>query len=76
MKEKFPIIYNIHFDPYQSFDNLTDRSDVLQRKQFLNEPVQELLGEHIKKLQEYPPVQKAATLDFSELVKQLQEGQQ
>ncbi|MCF1191327.1 arylsulfatase [Mangrovimonas sp. AS39] len=75
-KQKFPIMYNIHFDPYESFDNLTDRSDIVQKKQFLNEPVQEILGEHIKSLQEYPPVQKAATLDFSELVKQLGEGKQ
>ncbi|WP_445385836.1 arylsulfatase [Robiginitalea sp. IMCC44478] len=75
-KQKFPIIYNLHFDPFESFDNVTDRSDILQRKQFLNEPVQELLGEHIKSLAEYPPVQKAATLDFSELVEQLQEGKQ
>lgn len=76
VKQKFPIFYNIHFDPYESFDNLTDRSDIVQKKQFLNEPVQEILGEHIKSLTEYPPVQKAATLDFSELVKQLQEGKQ
>ena len=76
VKQKFPIIYNIHFYPYESFDNLTDRSDILHWKQFLSEPIQELPGEHIKTLQEYPPVQKAATLDFSELVKQLKEGQQ
>lgn len=76
VKQKFPIFYNIHFDPYESFDNLTDRSDIIQRKQFLSEPVQELLGEHIQSLTEFPPVQKAATLDFSEIVKQLQQGKQ
>ncbi|MBD0830597.1 arylsulfatase [Aestuariibaculum sediminum] len=76
VKQKFPIMYNIHFDPYESFDNLTDRSDMLQRKQFINEPMQELLAEHIKSLVEYPPVQKAASFDFSEIIKQLQEGKQ
>jgi len=75
-KLKFPIIYNIRFDPYESFDNVTDRSDVLQRKQWLSEPIQEMLAEHIKSLTEFPPVQKAATLDFSELVKEMQTGQQ
>ncbi|MBO0322272.1 arylsulfatase [Muricauda sp. CAU 1633] len=75
-KQKFPIMYNIHFDPYESFDNLTDRSDIVQKKQFLNEPMQEILGEHIQSLQDCPPVQKAATFDFSELVKQLQAGKQ
>ncbi|WP_082063375.1 arylsulfatase [Draconibacterium sediminis] len=76
VKQKFPIMYNIHFDPYESFDNLTDRSDMLQRKQFINEPMQELLTEHIESLVEYPPVQKAASFDFSEIIRQLSEGKQ
>jgi arylsulfatase A-like enzyme len=75
-KQKFPIIFNLGMDPYESFDNVTDRSDVLQRKQWLNEPVQELLKEHIRSLAEFPPVQKAATLDFSELMKQLSQGKE
>jgi len=75
-KQKFPIMYNIHFDPYESFDNTTDRSDMLQRKQFINEPMQELLAEHIETLVKYPPVQKATSFDFSELIKQLQQGKQ
>jgi len=76
VKQKFPIMYNLHFDPYESFDNLTDRSDMLQRKQFINEPMQELLSEHIESLVEYPPVQKATSYDFSEIIKQLTEGKQ
>jgi arylsulfatase A-like enzyme len=75
-KLKFPIIYNLRFDPFESFDGVTDRSDALQRKQWLNEPIQELLMAHIESLSDYPPVQKAATLDFSELVKEMQSGQQ
>ncbi|GAA4842426.1 arylsulfatase [Algivirga pacifica] len=75
-KQKFPIMYNLRLDPFESFDNLTDRSDILQRKQFLNEPIQELIQEHAKSLQEYPPVQKAATFDFSELIKEMQQGKQ
>ncbi|NAS13015.1 arylsulfatase [Poritiphilus flavus] len=76
VKQKFPVMYNLHFDPFESFDNITDRSDVIQRKQFLNEPIQDLLVEHIKSLAEYPPIQKAATFDFSKLVEQLQQGKQ
>lgn len=75
-KHKFPVIYNIHMDPYESFDSARDLSDSMQRKQWLNEPVQEILNEHIQSLQKYPPVQKAATLDFSELIKQMQAGQE
>ena len=40
-------------DPFESFDGLTE--DIVQAKQWLNEPVQHLLGEHIKTLSEYPP---------------------
>ena len=76
VKQKFPVIFNLHMDPFESFDGLTDRSDIVQAKQWLNEPVQEILGEHIKSLAEYPPAQKAATFDFSELMKQLQSGKQ
>jgi arylsulfatase len=76
VKQKFPAIFNLRMDPFESFDGLTDRSDIVQAKQWLNEPVQEILGEHIKSLVEYPPAQKAATFDFSELMKQLQSGKQ
>jgi arylsulfatase len=72
VKQKFPIIYNITADPFETFDGTTDRSDILQRKQWLNEPVQELLSEHIRSLAEYPPVQKAASFDFSEVIRQMQ----
>lgn len=72
--QKFPIIYNIRMDPFESYDEVGDRSGALQRKQWLNEPVQELLAEHIKSLQEHPPVQAAPTLDFSALLKQMQAG--
>ena len=63
-------------DPLESFDGLTDRSDIVQPKQWLNKPVQEVLGEHIKSLMDFPPAQKAATFDFNELMKSLMSGKQ
>ncbi|WP_207308698.1 arylsulfatase [Marinobacter caseinilyticus] len=75
-KQKFPIFYNIRMDPFESFDSTTDRSDIVQAKQWLNEPVQHLLAEHIASLSEYPPVQRAATFDFSSLMDQLLSGKQ
>jgi len=75
-KQKFPILINLRFDPFESFDSIADRSDIIQRKQWLNEPIQHLLKEHIQTLVDHPPVQKAASFDFSELIKQMQEGQQ
>lgn len=73
-KQKFPIFFNLGMDPFETFDSVTDRSDIVQSKQWLNEPVQHLLGAHIQSLTDYPPVQKSATLDFSELMKNLSSG--
>jgi len=71
-KQKFPIMYNLRQDPFESFDSIRDRSDIIQTKQWINEPMQKLLGSHIKSLMDYPPVQKAATFDFSEVIKNMQ----
>jgi arylsulfatase len=76
VKQKFPIFFNIRMDPFESFDGVTDRSDIVQAKQWLNEPVQHIMQEHVKSLKEYPPVQKAATLDFSAIMDQLMSGKQ
>lgn len=71
INQKFPVFYNLRFDPFESFDGTTDRGDIVQRKQWLNEPIQEILGSHIHSLKKYPPVQKAASFDFSELIEQM-----
>ena len=74
--QSFPVIFNLNADPFESWDSQADRSGTLQRKQWLNEPVQELLGEHVKSLKEFPPVQKAASFDFSKIVDSLMSGAQ
>jgi len=76
IKHKFPVMFNIRMDPFESFDETLDRSQVIQAKQWVNEPIQHLLQEHVESLVEYPPVQKAATLDFSALMEQLMSGKQ
>ena len=75
-KQKFPIMYNLRLDPFESFDGLTDRSNIVQAKQWLNEPIQQLLGEHIQSLMAYPPLQKAASFDFSALIDQMMKGKE
>jgi len=74
--ESFPVIFNLRADPFESWDSQADRSGTLQRKQWLNEPVQELIGEHVKSLKEFPPVQKSASFDFSKIVDSLMSGAQ
>jgi len=39
VKQKFPIMFNIHMDPFESIDENGDRSDILQTKQWVNEPI-------------------------------------
>lgn len=70
-KQKIPLVFNLRQDPYESFDSTTDRSEIAQKKLWLGEPVEALIGEHIKSLMDYPPVQKASTLEFSKLVDNL-----
>ncbi len=74
VKQKFPIFFNIRMDPFESFDEIGDRSGIVQRKQWLNEPLQELLNAHIQTLIEYPPVQEATSFDFSEIMRQMRAG--
>jgi arylsulfatase len=73
-KQKFPVFFNIRMDPFESFDEVGDRSGIVQRKQWLNEPLQELLNEHIQTLIEHPPVQEATSFDFSELMRTMRAG--
>jgi arylsulfatase len=73
-KQKFPVFFNIRMDPLESFDEVGDRSGIVQRKQWLNEPIQEVLGEHIQSLIDHPPVQEATSFDFSELMRQMRAG--
>lgn len=75
-KQKFPLFFNLRLDPFESFDSVRDRSDIMQAKQWLNEPIQHLMQAHVKTLMDYPPVQKAATLDFSAIMEGLMSGKQ
>lgn len=74
-KHKFPVVYNIRMDPHESFDTVRDRSQIIQKKSWIHGPMQTLLGSHIKTLVQYPPLQKPATLDFSEMIQRMQSDQ-
>lgn len=71
VKQKFPIIYNLHADPFESHDDISSLSDGIQKKQWLAGPIQTILGDHIRSLAQYPPVQAAPSNDFSEIIRQL-----
>lgn len=71
VKQKFSPIYNLHADPFESHDDNSALSDALQTKQWLAGPIQTILGEHIRSLAQYPPVQMAPSNDFTEIIRQL-----
>ena len=73
-KQKFPVFFNLRMDPFESYDEVGDRSSIVQRKQWLNEPLQEVLNAHIQTLIDHPPVQAATSFDFSELMRTMRAG--
>jgi arylsulfatase len=76
VKHSFPVIFNLRADPYESFDSTADRSAMVQTKQWLEGPINQVLHQHVQLLMQYPPVQKAATFDFSKIMEQMQKGAQ
>jgi len=76
VKQSFPVTFNLRADPYESFDSTADRSTMLQTKQWLEGPILQVLGQHMQSLLQYPPVQLAATYDFSKMMEQMQKGAQ
>ena len=71
VKQSFPVIFNVRADPFESWDTTADRSDKVQSKQWLEGPVMVVLGGHIESLLKHPPVQKAATIDYSKLLESM-----
>ncbi|WP_454796793.1 arylsulfatase [Novosphingobium lindaniclasticum] len=69
---KFPMVMNIHFDPYETFDTVTDLTYGNERKQWLMGPIQDLLAAHIKSLTEHPPLQIAPSFNLSKMTEKLQ----
>lgn len=39
MKQKFPGPFHLHMDPFESFDGVTGRADIVQAEPWLDEPV-------------------------------------
>ena len=68
---KFPMVMNLHFDPYESFDTIPDYTYGQERMQWLMGPVQDLLAAHVQTLVEHPPVQVAPSFDLSKSIEKV-----
>jgi arylsulfatase A-like enzyme len=62
------LIFNVRSDPFESYDSTDSYGHMAQRVSWLVQPVTERIGEHLKTLAEYPPVQGGTSFDLSNLV--------
>lgn len=63
-----PLVFNIRVDPSESYDNKDSCGHVIQRVSRLLGPMKALVGEHLKSLAQFPPVQGGKSFDMSNMV--------
>jgi arylsulfatase A-like enzyme len=71
----FTLVFNLRSDPFESYDSKDSYGHLLQRISWLNGPLNELIGGHLRSLAEYPPVQPAKSFDRSNIVQDFLQGQ-
>ncbi|WP_211245017.1 arylsulfatase [Thalassotalea mangrovi] len=65
-----PLVFNIRMDPFESYDNSDSYGHLMQKVSWLIQPMGVLMGEHLKSLAEYPPVQGGKSFDMSNVVEE------
>lgn len=73
-KYKFPLMFNLRMDPFESYDNTDQQTWAIQSKQFVNDFIVMNLKEFGESMVKYPPVQRAKSLDFSAMMNKLMEN--
>ncbi len=68
------LIFNLRSDPFESYDSKDSYGHMAQRVSWIVAPVMERVGEHLKTLAQYPPVQGGTSFDASNLVEDLLES--
>jgi arylsulfatase A-like enzyme len=63
-----PKLYNLRADPFESYDSLDAQGHLIQKMSWLMAPASEIVGDHIKSLIKYPPVQGGTSFDMSNVV--------
>jgi len=63
-----PLVFNIRMDPFESFESSDAYGHLMQKVSWLIQPMGELMGQHLKSLAEYPPVQGGKSFDMSNVV--------
>lgn len=70
-KYKFPLMFNLRMDPFESYENTDQQTWAIQSKQFVNDFIMMNLKDFGQSMAQYPPVQKAKSLDFSAMMEKL-----
>ncbi|MEJ2604123.1 MAG: arylsulfatase [Gammaproteobacteria bacterium] len=65
-----PLVFNLRMDPYESYDSPDAYGHLMQKVSWLIAPMGELMGQHLKSLAEYPPVQGGKSFDMSNVVEE------
>ena len=74
VKQSFPVLFNLRADPFESYDETADRAQAFQSKQWLEGPLQMVIGQHAMSLAQYPPVQKGLTIDVNRMLEAVTRG--
>jgi arylsulfatase len=70
-------IFNIRQDPFEYFDQAPGpRATISQSHTFLEYEIEEILTEHLKSLQDFPPAQKGTSLSFEQMMQAIPKGKQ
>jgi arylsulfatase len=74
-KLEIPWLFNIRQDPFEYYDQVPGpRATLSQQKQYVFHYGTDLIVEHLKSLQEYPPAQKGTSLSADEIMQNIQKG--
>ncbi|MFC6351953.1 MULTISPECIES: arylsulfatase [Stenotrophomonas] len=72
-----PDVYNLRADPFESYDGKDAGGHLMQKVSWLMAPASEIIGEHVRTLQQYAPVQGGTSFDMSNVIQEtLKKGQQ
>ncbi|WP_330444119.1 arylsulfatase [Flavobacterium sp. C4GT6] len=64
-KLKFPLMFNLRMDPFERYENTDAQTWAIQSKQFVNDFIMMNLNDFKNSMVDYPPVQRAKSIDFS-----------
>jgi len=64
------MLFNLRSDPFESYDSKDSYGHLVQKAAWMSGPLGELIGNHLKSLAEYPPVQAAKSFDRSNMVQE------